>query len=55
MEPLSELLDWTNAFSIASWAALVIIVLLLTWGSIADETHVIIALTIFASITLNNV
>jgi len=55
MDPPSELVDWTDAFSIASWSALVIIMLLLTWGGIADETHVIIALTIFASITLNTV
>ncbi len=55
MQSLAELLDWTDAFSIVSWGALVIIMLLLTWGNIEDETHVIVALTIFASITLNTV
>ena len=55
MQSLAELIDWNNTFSIASWGALVIIMLLLSCGTIENETHVIIALTIFASITLNTV
>ena len=55
LPPVSELLDWASTFSIASWGALLIIMLLLTWGHVEEEEHIIVALTVFASIALNSV
>ena len=54
LPPVSELLDWTSTFSIASWGALLVIMVLLAWGHVEEEEHVIIALTVFASIALNS-